>query len=92
MAAQSFGEGGRHNIQGTLLVSRCIFSGQVDLDDLPALIQDAPSEIVLSSREAQGEGAGESLFFSHSQELLHSHPHLGFSLGGFGGAAPSEVF
>lgn len=58
-----------------LLVSHYVFSGQVDLDDLPVLIQDTQSElIILLFREVLGEGAGESLFFSHSQYLLCSHP------------------
>lgn len=64
-----------------LLVSHYVFSGQVDLDDLPVLIQDTQSElIILLFREVLGEGAGESLFFSHPQYL--PTPHLGFSLGG----------
>lgn len=68
-----------------LLVSRYVFSGQVDLDDLPVLIQDTQSElIILLFREVLGEDAGESLFFSHPQYLLRSH--LSFSLGGLWGS------
>ena len=45
-----------------------IFSGQVDLDDLPVLVQDTQSElIILLFREVLEEDAGESLFFSHPQ-------------------------
>lgn len=51
-----------------LFVSHYVSCGQVDLDDLPVLIQDTHSElIILFFREVLGEDAGESLFLSRPQ-------------------------
>lgn len=55
MTAQSFGEGGKHNIRGALLVSRYVFSRQVNLDDLPVSTDDTPCEWIIP---CAGRGGG----------------------------------
>lgn len=52
-------------------MSHYAFSGEVDLDDLPLLIRDMQSELVIHLiQEGLGRGASKNLFFTHPQHPL----------------------
>lgn len=58
-------------------MSHYAFPGEVNLDDLPLLIRDVKSELVIHLiQEGLGQDASENLFFTHPQHPLCSQPSL----------------